>query len=325
MNKLLFILFGIFSAQAFASSVWIEQNNRVGQIGGWRTYAKEKPSISVAVQSGQVVTLEMAIERSLGNKLDSVNYLPGSEFAADFYVLTASQRSALQQRYNIIYDATKSYYALVALKEKLIYQQDVLDAVESAAEITARMVKVGNVNQLALLKQNKQLYQARLEFQSLQTRYLEAKEKFLQQMNYGIQDGVIDVASRLPDPPKEARSLSNKQQKAIDLSDINSPASVQARSNARIAYDSYLDKFSRVKVYREQLLPNQKKISEEKLLRYNGMLIDIFHLLEDAEDQSKSVMEYVDANAALLVQSARLDKALIDAQMDFSNINARQK
>jgi hypothetical protein len=34
-------------------------------------------------------------------------------------------------------------------------------------------------------------------------------------------------------------------------------------------------------------------------------------------------MRYIDANAALLTQSARLEKALIDAQMDFSNINAR--
>jgi hypothetical protein len=53
------------------------------------------------------------------------------------------------------------------------------------------------------------------------------------------------------------------------------------------------------------------------------MLIDVFHLLEDAEKQSKTVIEYIDANLALLIQAAKLEKDLIDAQMDFSNINVR--
>jgi outer membrane protein TolC len=114
-----------------------------------------------------------------------------------------------------------------------------------------------------------------------------------------------------------------KEQLAINFGNLNNPATVQVRSNARIAYENYLERFKKVKTYHTELLPNQKKISEEKLLRYNAMLIDVFHLLEDAEDQQKMVMQYIDANVAFLVQSARLERALIDAQMDFSNINAR--
>ena len=53
------------------------------------------------------------------------------------------------------------------------------------------------------------------------------------------------------------------------------------------------------------------------------MLIDVFHLLEDAETQSKTVIDYIDANAAFLIQSARLEKDLIEVQIDFSNINVR--
>lgn len=104
---------------------------------------------------------------------------------------------------------------------------------------------------------------------------------------------------------------------------INNPVSVQTRSLARISYESYLEKFNKAKSYKEDILPTQKKISEENLLRYNGMLIDVFHLLEDAEKQSKTVIEYIDANLALLIQAAKLEKDLIDAQMDFSNINVR--
>ena len=322
MKRILFGLLVSTALQAHGNSVWVEQNNLVGEIGGWRTYAKEKAPDQPLPQ-GSSYALNQAIERSLTQQLDWTNYLPGSESIQNFYVLTPAQRSALQQRFNIIYETTKSYYELVALKEKSRYMADVLDAVQAASELTNRMQKVGNINQLGQLKQQKELLKAQLEMQSLQSKTKEATERFIQRMNFDQRDIKLDVENRLPSPPKDARKLTDKERRAIDLGDINSPATVQVRSNARIAYEIYLERFQKVKTYQTELLPNQKKISEEKLLRYNAMLIDVFHLLEDAEDQRKTVMQYIDANSALLIQSARLEKALIDAQMDFSNINAR--
>ena len=322
MKRILFGLLLSTALQAHGNSVWIEQNNLVGEIGGWRTYAKEKAP-EQALPQGTTYSLSQAIERSLSQQLDWTNYLPGSESIQNFYLLTPAQRSALQQRYTIIYETTKSYYELVALKEKSRYMADVVDAVQAASELTNRMQKVGNINQLGQLKQQKELLKTQLEMQSLQTKTKEANERFIQRMNFDQRNLKLDVENRLPTPPKDVRKLTDKERRAIDLGDINSPATVQVRSNARIAYENYLERFQKVRTYQTEVLPNQKKISEEKLLRYNAMLIDVFHLLEDAEDQRKTVMQYIDANAAFLIQSARLEKALIDAQMDFSNINAR--
>ena len=322
MKRILFGLLLSSALQAHGNSVWIDQNNLVGEIGGWRTYAKEKAP-EQALPQGTTYSLSQAIERSLSQQLDWTNYLPGSESIQNFYLLTPAQRSALQQRYTIIYETTKSYYELVALKEKSRYMADVVDAVQAASELTNRMQKVGNINQLGQLKQQKELLKTQLEMQSLQTKTKEANERFIQRMNFDQRNLKLDVENRLPTPPKDARKLTDKERRAIDLGDINSPATVQVRSNARIAYENYLERFQKVRTYQTEVLPNQKKISEEKLLRYNAMLIDVFHLLEDAEDQRKTVMQYIDANAAFLIQSARLEKALIDAQMDFSNINAR--
>jgi outer membrane protein TolC len=201
--------------------------------------------------------------------------------------------------------------------------EDVLDAVEAASELSARMYKVGNINELALLKQNSALYKKRIEYKALQGKYLEAKERLIQRMNFDSRDVRVDVDARLPEPPKEQRKLSARELKAIGLGDINNPESVKTRSTARLSYESYLEKYQGVKSYKEEILPTQKKISEENLLRYNGMLIDVFHLLEDVETQSKTVMDYIDVNTAFLIQSARLDKDLMDVQMDFSNINVR--
>ncbi len=323
MKKIVIAVLSLAISQAFANpSSWIEQNKLVGEIGGWRVYSKDQVSRESPANQN-VFTLNQAIERALNQQLDWTNYLRGSESTSDYYLLTPAQRSALQKRSSIIYDTTKSYYELVALKEKLIHMEDVLDAVEAASELSARMYKVGNINELALLKQNKALYKKRLEYKALQGKYLEAKERFIQRMNFDNRDVRVDVDARLPEPPKEQRKLSARELKAIGLGDINNPESVKTRSIARLSYESYLEKYQGVKSYKEEILPTQKKISEENLLRYNGMLIDVFHLLEDVETQSKTVMDYIDVNTAFLIQSARLDKDLMDVQMDFSNINVR--
>ena len=169
MKRILFGLFLSTALQAHGNSVWVEQNNLVGEIGGWRTYAKEKAP-EQALPQGSTYSLSQAIERSLSQQLDWTNYLPGSESIQNFYLLTPAQRSALQQRYTIIYETTKSYYELVALKEKSRYMADVVDAVQAASELTNRMQKVGNINQLGQLKQQKELLKTQLEMQSLQTK-----------------------------------------------------------------------------------------------------------------------------------------------------------
>jgi hypothetical protein len=162
-----------------------------------------------------------------------------------------------------------------------------------------------------------------LEYKALEAKYIEAKERFIQRLNFVNRDLNVAVEPRLPELPKDSRKLTDKEQRSINLGTISNPGSVQIRSLTRISYENYLEKFNKAKSYKEDILPTQKKISEENLLRYNGMLIDVFHLLEDAEKQSKTVIEYIDANLALLIQAAKLEKDLIDAQMDFSNINVR--
>lgn len=44
MKKFVIALLGFVISQAFANSVWVEQNKLVGEIGGWRVYSKEQVS-----------------------------------------------------------------------------------------------------------------------------------------------------------------------------------------------------------------------------------------------------------------------------------------
>lgn len=47
--------------------------------------------------------------------------------------------------------------------------------------------------------------------------------------------------------------------------------------------------------YRDEVVPLRKTISDELLLRYNGMLASVFELLTDAREQIGAVNGYIDA------------------------------
>ena len=70
---------------------------------------------------------------------------------------------------------------------------------------------------------------------------------------------------------------------------------VRARSEVREAYHAYRTAFDLAKHYRDEIVPLRKRISDENVLRYNGMLISVFELLADARTQIASVNAYIEA------------------------------
>ena len=70
---------------------------------------------------------------------------------------------------------------------------------------------------------------------------------------------------------------------------------IQARSEVREAYGAYRTAFDLARHYRDEVVPLRKRISEEVLLRYNGMLSSVFDLLADARDQVAAVNAYIEA------------------------------
>ena len=88
-------------------------------------------------------------------------------------------------------------------------------------------------------------------------------------------------------------------------------AAVNARSEVREAYTSYRTAFDVARHHRDEVVPLRKQISDENLLRYNGMLIGVFELLADARSQIASVNAAIDAQRVFWLAQADLDMALI--------------
>ncbi|MGU7773831.1 TolC family protein [Burkholderia sp. MR1-5-21] len=85
--------------------------------------------------------------------------------------------------------------------------------------------------------------------------------------------------------------------KAIYMQSVNRVAetAINARSEVRESYSAYVIDYDVAKHYRDEVVPLRKTISDELLLRYNGMLASVFELLADSRDQVVAMNSYIDA------------------------------
>lgn len=85
---------------------------------------------------------------------------------------------------------------------------------------------------------------------------------------------------------------------------------IDARSEVRESYAAYVTRYDIAKHYRDEVVPLRKTISDEMLLRYNGMLVSVFELLADARDQIGAVNAYIDALKDYWLAQADLQQAM---------------
>ena len=85
---------------------------------------------------------------------------------------------------------------------------------------------------------------------------------------------------------------------------------LEARSQVRDSYGAYRSAYDIARHYRDEVVPLKKRISDEQLLRYNGMLISVFELLADAREQVVSVNAAIEAQRDFWIADAALQAAL---------------
>lgn len=91
-----------------------------------------------------------------------------------------------------------------------------------------------------------------------------------------------------------------------------------AGSNLRETYSSYRTAHEIARHYQDEVVPLRSVISEENLLRYNGMIIGVFELLADARDQVDTVSAALDAVKEFWLADAGLQASLIGRPADVA-------
>jgi len=87
-------------------------------------------------------------------------------------------------------------------------------------------------------------------------------------------------------------------------------AAINARSEVRETYHGYRIAYDVAKHYRDEVVPLRKQISDEMVLRYNGMLVSVFELLADAREQVVAASAYIDALREYWLADADLQRAM---------------
>jgi outer membrane protein TolC len=123
---------------------------------------------------------------------------------------------------------------------------------------------------------------------------------------------------RLELPLFDFGSTRTVRAEAVYLQSVNRTAeiAVNARSEVRESYSAYRTAYDLAKHYRDEVVPLKKRISDENLLRYNGMLLGVFDLLADARDRVMSVTAYVEALRDYWVAETNLQSALTGRSRD---------
>lgn len=111
---------------------------------------------------------------------------------------------------------------------------------------------------------------------------------------------------------------------ALYMQAVNRAAetAINARSEVRTAYASYRSAYDIAKHYRDEVVPLKKRISDEQMLRYNGMLISVFTLLADARAQVMSVNASIEALRDYWMAESELQMAQTGLSTNTSRIRS---
>ncbi len=84
-----------------------------------------------------------------------------------------------------------------------------------------------------------------------------------------------------------------------------------AGSSLRENYAAYRTAYEISNHYKDEVIPLRKVISEENVLRYNGMIIGVFELLADSRDQIGAVISAIAAEQQFWLADAAMQATLI--------------
>lgn len=105
---------------------------------------------------------------------------------------------------------------------------------------------------------------------------------------------------------RNARAEAIYLQSAVRVRNV----AVQARSEAREAYYGWRTAWDLARHYREEVVPLRRFISDEVLLRYNGMLSSVWDLLGEIRTQSLAVNQALEAQRDFWLADADLQLTL---------------
>lgn len=255
------------------------------------------PAQQLSSKDSEPLTLATAVNLALANNPKLQGQLGWINKPQDVIELTAQVR--------------KAWIMATASEQVAQYMRQVQQTTHASQELAQRMVKVGNWSELKQAQEKIHLLEAQAQLIRASQAAAHDKEKLAKLMGL---DGIttsFSLPEQLPDLPAQAMTLQDAQAKAAyERLNVQNAVGVEARQTF-IAYET---SYKLAKQYRDELVPLRKRMNEEMVLRYNGMLVSVWDLLADTREQIQSMSHAIEAQRDFWLADADLQMALTGTQ-----------
>jgi outer membrane protein TolC len=126
-----------------------------------------------------------------------------------------------------------------------------------------------------------------------------------------IKDAGVDLEFQIPLFDFGAARVREAEETYMQAVNRLAARAVDARSRARETYQRYRSSYDIATRYHNDVLPRRKIISDEMVLRYNAMMVDVFGLLTEARARVVSTTAGVEAERDFWLASVDLDAAIM--------------
>lgn len=198
----------------------------------------------------------------------------------------------------------------LAARQTLAPHRAMVIAADAASELGQRMVNVGNWSALQharvrLVQSSAQMNLARAQYAAAQ-----AQARLIKTLGLTGKVATVALPQALPELPPEFVPLETWQQKALAVQAHLPEAEVRRnQANFTLALAAYQASHALATGTRDAL-KTQEFISEETVLRYNGMLSSVWDVLDAARNQAQAAVDAIGAQRDFWIAEADLQWVL---------------
>ena len=252
---------------------------------------------------------------------------------------------ASQQLTRLSTETRKAWFNAVSATQTVGALTQAQDAAEVSGDLARRLTQAGNWSRLQQARQQVALVEAASDLSRAQQAAFSAREKLVVLLGLWGAAAQFELPAQLPAlpaqplelPDVEARALQAREDIRIatllwqrkeaerrltqpgelwdamgDAAQLRQTA-IQVRSHARENYQRYRSHYELAKRQQDELLPLRQFISDEMLLRYNGMLSSVFDVLTDTRAQALATHSAIQATRDFWLADADLQSLLAGA------------
>jgi len=191
--------------------------------------------------------------------------------------------------------ARKAWLKAVAAGQAVKHRKNALAATEAAADLAARMARVGNWSRLQEARVQTALNAARTDLKRAEYAHVSAQAELLGTLRLSGVHASVALPDALPELPVAAVSDSvlRRRLEAV-MAELPGAERLRTSASAPVALAAYRASHE-IALQAGEDLKLQDFVVEETVLRYNGMLASVWDVLAETRNRSQAAVNAVDA------------------------------